>query len=296
VTVRLARTPAWTRQGPPRHHVNVPTIESNGARVSFLTAGRGPAVLLLQGAGVIGEGWRPQLDGLSDRFQMIALDNRGIGGSTAGSGELTIEAMAGDARAVMDALGIERFHVGGHSMGGLIAQEIALSAPQRILSLAFLCTFAHGSQGTRITPAMLLTALRMRIGTRAMRRNAFLELVLPDSYLRAADRTRLAERLRPLFGYDLAAQPPIAIRQVRAMARYDAGGRLARLREIPTLVVSASEDRIALPHFGRELAALVPGSQFVEISDAGHGVTLQRPAEVNELLSRHFTNAVPAIA
>ncbi len=269
----------------------MPFVEIENGRVFYATAGDGPPVLLIHGAGVVGEGWRPQIDGLSDRFRIVMLDNRGIGASTLPAGQLTIEAMAGDALAVMDALGIERFHLAGHSMGGLIAQEVALTAPGRVDSLAFLCTFAHGWQGARLTPAMLLTALRMRIGPRAMRRRAFTELVMPRSYLNRIDRTRLAERLRVLFGYDLASQPSIAITQVRAMSSYDASARLARLAGIPALVVSAAEDRIARPEFGKELASLIPGARFEEIPDAGHAVTIQCPDAINGLLARHFSAA-----
>ena len=115
----------------------------------------------------------------------------------------------------------------------------------RISSLAFLCTFVKGSDGSKVTLPMLATALRMRIGTRAMRRNAFLELIMPARYLQQIDRAALAARLHPLFGHDLAEQPPIVMKQLSAMSKYDAGARLAALASIPTLVVSATEDRIA---------------------------------------------------
>jgi pimeloyl-ACP methyl ester carboxylesterase len=135
---------------------------------------------------------------------------------------------------------------------------------------------------------MVVTALRMRIGTRAMRRNAFLELVMPASYLRAVDRERLAEDLKPLFGRDLADQPAIVMAQLRAMSRFDASARLDALGRIPTLVVSAAHDRIAPPEYGRALAAAVPGARYAEIADAGHGVTIQCAGAVNRLLMDHF--------
>ena len=266
-------------------------VEVNGVRLRYTVAGDGPPVLLIQGVGVIGEGWRPQIDGLSDPFTLISFDNRGIGGSTMPTGRLTIPDMASDALALMAAIGFERFHVAGHSMGGLIAQEMAFRQPARIASLALLCTFAHGPQGARPSVGMLLTALRTRIGTRRMRRHAFVELVMPPEYLQKANREQLAERLRPLFGRDLADQPPIVIKQVRAMGKYDAGDRLHRLGGIPTLVISAAQDRIARPAFGRELAKAIPGAVYVELPNAGHGVTIQRAHDVNELLVAHLTRA-----
>jgi pimeloyl-ACP methyl ester carboxylesterase len=196
--------------------------------------------------------------------------------------------MAADALAIMDAQGFERFHVAGHSMGGLIAQQVALSAPDRMLSLALLCTFHRGPQGASLTPSLLLSAIRMRIGTRAMRRRAFTEIVMPAAYLNTVDRERLAEDLAPLFGRDLAEQPPIVMAQVRAMSRFDASTRLAQLAAIPTLVMSATHDRIARPEYGRALAAAIPGARYVEIPDAGHGVTIQLAAKTNELLAEHW--------
>jgi len=272
----------------------VPVIDTADARLHYIVDGAGPPVLLVQGAGLVGEGWRPQIDGLRDRHTVVTLDNRGMGASTRAPGPLTIDGMARDALAVMDALGIARFHLGGHSMGGLIAQALALASPERVLTLALLCTFARGRQAARMTPAMLATSLRMRIGSRAMRREAFLELVMPAAYLGTVDCPALAERLRPLFGYDLASQPAFVMRQVRAMSRYDAGDRLRGLSRIPTLVLSASEDRIAHPGFGRELASLIPGARYVEIPDAGHGVTIQCAGTVNDLLAEHFAKTTSA--
>ena len=271
-------------------------LQTSGARINYRRTGTGPAVLLIQGAGVGGNGWRPQLDGLADRYTLLTFDNRGMGGSTLDRGAaVTIEDMARDALAIADAEGIDRFHVAGHSMGGLIAQALALGAPDRVKSLALLCTFVHGRQGARMTVPMLATALRMRIGTRRMRRNAFLELVMPAAYLATCDRSRLAQEVGLLFGYDLASQPFFVMRQVRAMAIYEAAARWPELASIPTLVASAVHDRIALPEYGRTLAPLVHG-RYVEFADAGHGVTIQRAEEMNALLSEHFAAAEAARA
>ncbi len=247
-------------------------------------------VLFIQGVGVVGDGWRPQFDGLCDRYTTIAFDNRGLGESTLRTEPLTIESMALDALAIMDAEKIDQFHLVGHSMGGLIAQEVALRAPARVKSLALLCTFARGKQATRLTADILLVGLRTRLGTRAMRRNAFLELVMPAALLAEGNRAQLAESLRPLFGRDLAEQPPIIMKQLRATAKYDASGRLGQLR-LPSLVVSAELDRIALPAFGRELAAAIPGARFVELPGAGHGVPIHSAEKINALLAEHFASA-----
>ena len=280
------------------------SIERDGLTIGYERTGTGPAVILVQGVGVIGAGWRPQVAGLQARWTVVTIDNRGIGTSTLDTRQLTIEDMAADVLAVADREKIERFHLAGHSMGGVIAQHVALSAPSRVQSLALLCTFLRGRQGTVVAPSKLLTAIRSRVGTRAMRRRAFVELVMPPAHLASVDRDRLCAELAELFGRDLADQPSIVMRQLGAMSRYDAAARLAWLRAIPTLVVSGAHDCIARPAYGRALAAAIPGARYVEFADAGHALTIQRAPEVNalleELFSRHDDRgaglpAVPAV-
>ena len=272
----------------------MPFSSRGGTRISYAREGAGPAVLLVQGVGVIGNGWKPQVEGLKDRFTLITIDNRGIGQSTCDE-RFAIEDMAADVLAVADAEQIDRFHLVGHSMGGIIAQQIALQAQQRLLSLALLCTFLKGRQGTMIAPAMLGTAMRSRVGTRRMRRRAFVELVMPRDYLATQDRDRLCADLGELFGRDLADQPPIIIQQLKAMGRFDVSTRLAALKDIPTLVVSAQHDCIARPEYGRALATAIPGARYVEIRDAGHAVVIQKADEVNGLLREHLASAATSL-
>ena len=267
------------------------TLEIDGAVLRYLREGTGVPVVLVQGVGVIGEGWRPQIDALRSRHAVVAADNRGIGGSTFTAPALTVEDMASDVLAIADAEGFDRFHLAGHSMGGLIAQAVALRRPERVLSLALMCTFLHGREAARLTPDIVWTGLRTRVGTRAMRRRAFMQLVMPDAYLRRA-APALADELAVLFGHDLADQPPIVMKQLSAASRFDASARLGALGAVPTLVVAATHDRIALPRFGRALAGSIPGARYVEIPDAGHGCTIQCAEQVNALLVDHFERAV----
>lgn len=253
---------------------------------------RGEPVLLIQGVGVIGNGWKPQVEGLAATHRLLTFDNRGIGQSTLPAGEpLTLEAMAEDARALLDAAGWDSAHIVGHSMGGVIAQRLALTHPRRVKSLALLCTVAHGADAVRMTPKMIWTGLRTNVGTKAMRRRAFLELICPPDTLATADCETLARDLAPLFGHDLAAQPPIALKQAMALRKHDCSGELAKLAGLPTLVVSAEHDPIAPPRFGRQLAALIPGARFVEIPAASHGVPIMRAAEVNRLLAEFIAGS-----
>ena len=270
-------------------------LERPDAIVSYVREGEGTPLVLVQGAGVIGEGWRPQIDALRDRHAIVALDNRGIGASTCRVKTLSIEDMANDVLAVADAEGFDRFHLAGHSIGGLIAQEIALRARPRLLTLSLLCSFSRGRQATRLTPGIVWSGLRTRIGSRGMRRRAFMRLVMPDAYLKTANEASLGSELAVLFGHDLADQPSIVMQQLQAAARFDASARLRELSGLPTLVISARHDRIAQPQYGRALADAIPGARYIEIAEGGHAVTIQCAQVVNALLAEHLTrSAQPA--
>jgi pimeloyl-ACP methyl ester carboxylesterase len=254
--------------------------------IAYETAGDGAPVLLIQGIGVTGSGWTPQVEALRGNFRTLVYDHRGLGGSRPCSGAITVEAMARDALALMDHLGWDSAHVVGHSMGGVIAQQLALDAPKRIRSLSLLCTFVRGKDGARPTPFVLWMTLRTRLGTRRMRRRAFLELILPKADLATEDTDALASRLVPILGRDLADNPPILIKQLRALGNHDVSARLGELAGIPTWVVSAECDPIAPPSQGRRLAAAIPGAAFDCFPGASHGLTLHRP----ELLNRGLEN------
>lgn len=267
------------------------TLTAGGVDLAYQLAGRGPAVICIQGVGVIGHGWSPQAEVLARRYQVITFDNRGIGRSGAGAPPLTIEAMASDVLAILDAEHVERAHVIGHSLGGLVAQHVALTAPRRVRSLALLCTFADGAAPGKLSFRMAALGLRTRVGTRAMRRNGMMRLIMPSEYLRHVDRAALAERLQKLFGRDLADQPPIVSAQLSAMAKYSALTRLGEIQGIPTLVASGAHDPIAPPHLGRAIAAGIPRSRLVEFPEASHALPIQLPDEVNAMLLEHLEQA-----
>jgi pimeloyl-ACP methyl ester carboxylesterase len=266
-----------------------------GCHLSWSAEGAGPPVLLLHGMGIGAAGWRPQLEALAQRYTCVSMDNRGFGASQPPGEKLTVELMAEDVLAVMDAHGTESAHLVGHSLGGLVALYVAAAARSRVRSLSLLCTFASGRTPTRLAWPILSIGMRSRIGPRAARRAAFLEMVMPRSVLASADRAALADELAVLFGHDLAEQPPIVMAQLRATKRATAEPVLPALAGVPTLVVSASEDIIAPPSAGRALAAGIPGARYVEIADAAHGVTIQRASEVNTLLLDHITGAEEAL-
>ena len=274
----------------------MPFVHTTGARVSYSRVGAGEPVLLIQGVGAIGYAWRPQVEALARRYSVITFDNRGIGASSIIEGPLTVEGMAADALAILDAEGINRCHVVGHSMGGLIAAQLALTSPRRVKSLALLCTFPDGKSGSRLTSDTFVTGIRTRVGTKRMRRRAFMSLVASKAAMRGPQSEELAQQMTELFGRDLACQPPIIMRQLRAMARFDPRWRLRCLAPIRTLVATGSEDRIARPKHGRALAAAIPGSRYVELQGAAHAVPIESPTVINCLLLDHMEGGKQQVA
>jgi 3-oxoadipate enol-lactonase len=133
--------------------------------------------------------------------------------------------------------------------------------------------------------------LRTRVGTRQMRRRAFLEIVMPPGLLAITDRDALARKLEPLFGHDLADQASVTMKQLGAMRAYDATPHLELLSGLPTLVVSAAHDPIAPPPFGRSLAAGISGARYIELADASHGVPIHDAPGINALLIEHLEKA-----
>lgn len=252
--------------------------------------GRGAAVLWIQGVGVHGAGWAPQVDVLASRWRCLTFDHRGVGRSAAPKGRIEVDSMVDDAVAVLDAAGERSAHVVGHSLGGLVALGLASRAQERVRSLALLCTFANGREGGS-SARMMWIGLRTRVGTRAMRRRAFLEIVLPPATRARGDLEGWAQRLAPLFGHDLADHPAVEMRQLAAMRACDQTAALAKLEYLPALVVSARHDPIAPPKLGRKLAAGLARSRYVELADAAHGAPIEHAERVNALIEEHLRAA-----
>src|SRR5690606_27326769 len=221
--------------------------------------GEGPRVLFIQGVGVHGDGWSPQIDGLRSDFRCISFDNRGVGASLPAPRTLSVEGMADDAFALLDHLEIGSAHLVGHSLGGVVAQQMALTRPERVRSLSLLCTVARGADSTALSGRMLWLGIASSIGTRRSRRRAFLQIVTAPGSITPGSEDDVAESLAPFFGHDLGRRPAIAMKQLKALRKFDRRSELREIGGMPTLVVSAAHDIIAPPRFGRELAAEIPG-------------------------------------
>lgn len=268
----------------------VQSYDFEGCKLAYRVEGAGPPLVMIQGVGAHGTAYNPQVEILKDHYTCLTFDNRGIGASQPVGKELTLQQMARDTLALMDHLGWHSAHVVGHSLGGLISLEVALTAKERVRSLTLLNTFARGADATRMSLRVLWISLRLRFGARGMRRNAFMELVLaPGQKKRQAPG--LAGRLARIFGHDIADLPPISDTQLAAMAAQDVTAKLNELAGIPTLVISGEKDLIARPDSGKAIARGIPGARYIEIAGASHAFPIIEVQRCADLILEHLAAA-----
>lgn len=255
----------------------------------YVEAGAGEPVLLIMGFGADHTAWAFQMGALAARYRVIAFDNRGVGQTDAPDHPYTTRLMALDTLGLMDALRIDRAHLIGVSMGGMIAQELALERPQRVRSLHLGCTLAQ--------PDAYLLALnaawcdmRIKLSREATLRTLGLWLFAPTTFNERADLVEM------LLQNSLANPYPQTLtgflRQSEAVATHDTLGRLSSIR-CPTLVSVAEDDILVPPRFSRVIASRIRGAELRVITGAAHGYFLERPEAFNQLsldfLARHST-------
>lgn len=245
----------------------------DGAEIAWYEAGSGPAVLLIMGLSYPAAAWYRQVPALAARYRVLSLDNRGSGrtGLVVGA-PYTVETMAADCLAVLDAAGERRAHVIGISMGGLMAQELALSHPERVRSLALIATHPGAADG--VWPAEVGAFLASRVGMSA---SESAEASIPFNYAAATSRTLIEEDWANRLDGTAAAEGYAA----QGGTAYWAG--LARLPEIsvPTLVMYGEQDRLVVPANSEKLAAAIPGAALVGVPNANHLLTTDQTDEVN---------------
>jgi 3-oxoadipate enol-lactonase len=263
-----------------------PSLRTRDGAIAYDVEGdRGPCVLLIMGYGMRGVTWRTQIEELSKRYRVAYFDNRGVGESVAiAPREWTMRDMAKDSLAVLDALGWERAHVIGVSMGGMIAMELALEHPRRCASLSLIVTHAGGPLAWLPTPAGLAVLARTQLARSLERRHRIhMELHYPAHFIATVDPGEMARRIAEAGD----PTPDTARKHLRAIQTFRARSRLGALR-LPTLVVQAALDRLVLPRHSDDLVRLIPGAELARFDDAGHGVIFQRGVDVSERLHRHL--------
>lgn len=256
---------------------------SDGAKIWWNSVGPADtsAVVLVMGLGYPAAMWWRQLPALTRDHRVILIDNRGAGhtGDVTGA-PYTIEMMAADVIAVVGAAGEDRVHLAGLSMGGMIAQQIAVSRPDLVQSLVLMSTHP-GVRHATFDPA----ALRMMRRRKDLTPREAAERAIPFNYAKTTPRAMIEEDWDVRL--PLCSTPAGYLAQVRGGASWSSLDLLPRL-EMPVLVLHGTEDRLVPPVNGQRLAHAVPGAVHVEIPRANHILTTDQTNQVNDHLLTWF--------
>jgi len=258
----------------------VPVVERpDTARIAWMADGPedGHAVLLVMGLAYPAAMWFRMVPAMAERYRVIRVDNRGAGhtGDVPGA-PYTVETMAADCLAVLDEAEVRTAHIVGISMGGLIAQEIALAAPERVRSLCLLAT--HPGMGHAVVNPEAMATLLKR-GEMTPREAA--EASIPFNYESSTPRERIEE--------DWAIRLPLAatnqgyLAQVSGSSQWDGYERLHAINT-PTLVLHGEHDALVPPANGRIIADRIPGAELVMVPDANHILTTDQPEQLSRKL------------
>jgi aminoacrylate hydrolase len=256
----------------------MPRVSIGDCHLYYERHGAGFPVVFVSGLNGAASYWREQVPTFGKRFEVVLYDHRGVGQSDHSRISYTVERIAEDLVRLMDALGIERAHVVGHSTGGAVAQVLAIDHPQRLASVVIAASWTKADAYFR-----RLFALRKEI----------LQRLGPPSYLQASSLllyppfwvARNNERLRQLEAQALAtfAPPEVAMSRIDAVLAFDRTADLGRIRT-PALVIAAQDDVVTPAYFSEDLARLIPGAEAKFFAQGGHCFT--------QVMAREFNQAV----
>ena len=267
----------------------MPSIDARGTELHYLRTGEGEPLLLIQGMSATHLAWgRPFLDELERSFDTIVFDNRGMGLSGRAELPFTIADLAADTAALLDALELESTHVVGISMGGMIAQELALAHPDRVRTLTIGASYCGGPEATLMAPEDLqMLGAAYASGEPEQVFRAMWEINLSPDF--RADDSRFAAFTE--MGSALPAPQPVVLQQMRACAAHDTHERLGRI-SLPTLVIHGDTDRLLGYSNGRQIAAAIPGARLATLEGVGHMFWWEQPRRSAELIREHALAAV----
>lgn len=234
----------------------------------------------------------PFLDLLDAHFDTIAYNHRGIGESSRFEKQFTLKELADDAAALLDALEIETAHVMGISMGGMIAQELALAHPERLRSLVLGCTYSGGPGSSRTSPQVWQDiGQAMATGDRDHAIRLSWEANVSPRFAR--DDEAYARFQEILTRMRVAI--PVIMAQAQAILGHDTSRRLKDITT-PTLVIHGTEDRLIPVHNAHMIAGLIPGSRLEILDGVGHLFFWEAPQRSAALVREHTAAAAAASA
>jgi len=259
----------------------MPTAKVGDVSIYYEIHGEGEPLVLIMGYGGNSGQWFRQIPGLSQEYRVIAFDNRGTGRSDKPDISYTMEMMAKDVAGLLEALGIVAAHVYGVSMGGMIAQHVALNYPEKVLGLVLGCTTCGSEQHSVVPDAEAMTLLfdmeRMqRLTPEEMIKETIPFLCSqefidnnPDIIKQFTEKSM--EYVTPLQSYT---------RQAEAIMGHDTYDRLPDIK-VPTLVITGDADRIVPAENSKIIVSRIPGAELVVLEGMGHGFFIEAVEQAN---------------
>ena len=268
----------------------MPTAEANGQRLYYESHGEGDPLVCVMGLGADSTAWVLNVPEWSQSRRVIVFDNRDVGQSSYSEEPYEVSDMAADALALADALELETFDLLGLSLGGAIAQELALAAPERVRTLTLAVTYGgNGGWGAQRAKVFREFFAGMSRETRVefLMALVYSEILFDnEAFVSAARETMLA--------HPHPQSNEAFIRQLDAGARHEARDRLGELR-MPAHVIGAKRDVMVPVHKSPELASLIPGARLTML-DCGHACNVEAAQEFNAAVTEFIaeTAATPA--
>jgi 3-oxoadipate enol-lactonase len=258
------------------------TLTAAEPRIAWERRGAGEPVVLVHGLGYARWGWEPVVGPLAERFEVLLLDNRGIGESDAPPGPYTAADMAGDVVRVLDEAGLERAHVVGTSLGGMVAQELALAHPGRVDRLVLACTTPGGELAHPIPAGTLALIAESATLEPAVALRRFVENALAPGA-----PEELVERI---LAHRLASPQPLDAWQAQAAAgtTFAAGERVRGITS-PTLILHGTEDAVVDVRNADVLARLIPEARVERLPGCGHLFFWEQPDRFVQLVTEFLT-------
>ncbi|MHA1595260.1 MAG: alpha/beta fold hydrolase [Candidatus Baldrarchaeia archaeon] len=256
----------------------MPYARVRDINIFYETHGQGFPLVMIMGLGANKDWWPPpMISELSKKYKLILFDNRGAGRSDKPDVPYTIRMFADDTVGLMDALGIEKAHIFGVSMGGMIAQEVAINYPERVEKLILGCTTCGGKRFVPPSEEVLQSLMKV---PSVPPEEAARKYIVPTLFTK-----EIIEKRKDLVEffvkvYCIAPTPEHAYRrQLEAILRHDTCDRLHKIKA-PTLILHGEEDVLLPPENSKILAELIPNSKLVIFKGTGHGFIAEAVDEV----------------
>jgi proline-specific peptidase len=268
-------------------------VEANGINICYEILGEGEPLLLIHGFGVTKEEWIGQFIPLSKHFKVIRFDNRNSGKSDHPIDKFTYKVLADDAKALMDALGIDKAHIVGWSAGGMVAQEFVIHYPEMVMKLVLINTFSHWPGDDTAIGMYKQGKIDHMNAVKENPSKAFYDSATPG-FSRKFKKLLLENPKKKIHGLfsaeDLIEKDknnPQSLQDIEnfayGLSQFNVLDRLSEIKN-ETLIIASSHDRSMPVSVNKIIHDNISNSRFEVIEKAGHSSPIERAPEINELI------------